>query len=91
MVPVIMSSFGFAWVLGSAAGKALEPFGQRAGTAAALLGVFQMSGAGVLVSITQRAGLSEAHLLMFHMLLLAPGLLFLWSAKGKRWHAAESQ
>ncbi|AMG30662.1 Bcr/CflA family drug resistance efflux transporter [Grimontia hollisae] len=89
MVPVFFASFGFAWVLGSAAGKALEPFGQRAGTAAALLGLFQMSGSGVLVSLTQRAGLSEPHLLVFHMLLLAPGLLLLWSSKGKRWHTAE--
>ncbi|WP_028024239.1 multidrug effflux MFS transporter [Enterovibrio calviensis] len=89
MVPVFMSSFGFAWVLGSSAGKALEPFGQRAGTAAALLGLFQMSGAGVLVSLTQRAGLSEPHLLVFHMLLVVPGLALLWSAAGKRWHTAE--
>ncbi len=89
MLPVIVSSFGFAWILGSAAGKALEPFGQHAGTAAALLGLFQMSGAGTLVSLTQRAGLSEPHLLVFHMLLLAPGLLILWSSAGKRWHTAE--
>ncbi|MEZ8143598.1 Bcr/CflA family drug resistance efflux transporter [Enterovibrio norvegicus FF-33] len=89
MVPVFLSSFGFAWVLGSSAGKALEPFGQRAGTAAALLGLFQMSGAGILVSLTQRAGLSEPHLLVFHMLLIAPGLAVLWSRAGKRWHTAE--
>ncbi|MDD1783516.1 multidrug effflux MFS transporter [Enterovibrio sp. ZSDZ35] len=89
MVPVFISSFGFAWVLGSAAGKALEPFGQRAGTAAALLGLFQMSGSGVLVSLSQRVGFSEPELLAFHMFLMIPGLLLLWSAKGKRWHVAE--
>ncbi len=45
-VAVFLSSVGFAWILGAAAGKALEPFGDRAGTTAALLGLFQMSGSG---------------------------------------------
>lgn len=89
MLPIFTSSFGFAWVLGSSAGAALAPFGQRAGTAAALLGLFQMSGAGLLVSITQRLALPPTLLLTFHMWLLLPGLIILWSRVGKRWHAAE--
>ncbi|MBV1839170.1 multidrug effflux MFS transporter [Photobacterium ganghwense] len=87
MVPIFMSSFGFAFVLGSAAGKALAPFGDRAGTAAALLGLFQMSGAGAMVSLTQRLDLSPPDLMVLQMFLLVPGLLILWSRLGKRWHA----
>ncbi|MBD8514782.1 multidrug effflux MFS transporter [Photobacterium sp. WH77] len=91
MVPIFMSSFGFAFVLGSAAGKALAPFGDRAGTAAAMLGLFQMSGAGLMVSLTQRMELSPPLLLTFQMLLLLPGLLILLSRKGRQWHPAPAQ
>ncbi|MCQ1060687.1 multidrug effflux MFS transporter [Photobacterium sp. DNB23_23_1] len=87
MAPIFMSSFGFAFVLGSAAGKALAPFGDRAGTAAALLGLFQMSGAGAMVSLTQRLGLSSPDLMVLQMWLLVPGLLLLWTKFGRRWHA----
>ena len=47
MGPVFLSSIGFAMILAPAAGMALAPFGHCAGTAAALLGLFQMSGSGV--------------------------------------------
>ncbi|MGR5066645.1 multidrug effflux MFS transporter [Photobacterium sp. DNB22_13_2] len=87
MTPIFMSSFGFAFVLGSSAGKALAPFGDRAGTAAALLGLFQMSGAGAMVSLTQRLGLSSPDLMVLQMWLLVPGLLLLWTKFGRRWHA----
>ncbi|PSW03439.1 multidrug effflux MFS transporter [Photobacterium lipolyticum] len=88
MGPIFMCSFGFAFVLGSSAGKALAPFGDRAGTAAALLGLFQMSGAGIMVSLTQRLDLTPPMLLTFQMWLLIPGLLILWSKLGHRWHGA---
>lgn len=87
MLPIFMSSFGFAFVLGSAAGKALAPFGDRAGTAAALLGLFQMSGAGVMVSLTQRLDLTPPNLMVLQMWLLIPGLIVLWTRLGRRWHA----
>ncbi|HIF9531267.1 TPA: multidrug effflux MFS transporter [Photobacterium damselae] len=90
MVPIFVSSFGFAFVLGSAAGKALAPFGDRAGTAAALLGLFQMSGAGAMVSLTQRLDLTPPYLMTLQMWLLIPGLLILVSKLGRRWHAAPS-
>ncbi|HIF9059500.1 TPA: multidrug effflux MFS transporter [Photobacterium damselae] len=90
MVPIFASSFGFAFVLGSAAGKALAPFGDRAGTAAALLGLFQMSGAGAMVSLTQRLDLTPPYLMTLQMWLLIPGLLILVSKLGRRWHAAPS-
>lgn len=89
MLPMFVSSFGFAWILGASAGKSLEPFCQRAGTAAALLGLFQMCGAGLLVSLTQRIGLSEPNLMVFHMLLIIPGLIVLWSSMSKPWYAIE--
>ncbi len=91
MLPIFFSSFGFAWVLGSAAGKALEPFGNKAGTAAALLGLFQMSGAGALVSLTQKIGLLEPQLLVLHLLFMLPSLLLLWSSVGKRLCAIDHQ
>ncbi|MGF1868489.1 multidrug effflux MFS transporter [Photobacterium indicum] len=87
MVPIFICSFGFAFVLGSSAGKALAPFGDRAGTAAALLGLFQMSGAGLMVSLTQRLDFTPPMLLTFQMWLVIPGLLILWSKVGRKWHA----
>lgn len=86
MLPIFICSFGFAFVLGSSAGKALAPFGDRAGTAAALLGLFQMSGAGLMVSLTQRLDFSPPILLTFQMWLVIPGLLILWSKVGRKWH-----
>ncbi|PSW03358.1 Bcr/CflA family drug resistance efflux transporter, partial [Photobacterium rosenbergii] len=62
------------------------PFGDRAGTAAALLGLFQMSGAGAMVSLTQRLGLSSPDLMVLQMWLLLPGLFLLWTKMGRRWH-----
>ncbi len=86
MVPIICSSVGFAWTLGSAAGQALAPFSDRAGTAAALLGLFQMSGSGALIGLMQRLDLSSTTLLTLLMLTLLPGLLILRSRLGQRWH-----
>lgn len=90
MVPIIASSVGFALVLGASAGKALAPFGDRAGTAAALLGLVQMSGAGLLVAIMQRSSLNDVNLLSVHMLLLLPALILLYSKYGKAWHLLKS-
>ncbi|SEG72506.1 multidrug effflux MFS transporter [Vibrio hangzhouensis] len=86
MIPVVMSSIGFALILGAAAGKALAPFGDKAGTAAALLGLFQMSGAGLLVGIMQRIGLDAPYMIALHMWLVLPALFILRSNVGKGWH-----
>ncbi|WP_446649101.1 multidrug effflux MFS transporter [Vibrio sp. DNB22_10_4] len=86
MVPVILSSIGFALILGAAAGKALAPFGDKAGTAAALLGLFQMSGAGLLVGLMQRAGLEAPYMIALQMWLVLPALFILKSKVGKDWH-----
>ncbi len=87
MLPIFISSVGFAWILGAAAGKALEPFGDKAGTAAALLGLFQMSGSGLLVGTLQRLSLDPQTLIAIHMWVLLPALVILFSKAGKNWHA----
>lgn len=77
MLPIFITSIGFAFTLGSAAGKALEPFSKQAGTASALIGLMQMSGAGLLVTITQMLNLSASLYVAFHMMLLLPMLILL--------------
>ena len=78
MGPVFLSSIGFAMILGSAAGMALAPFGHCAGTAAALLGLFQMSGSiGALMH-------DPLNQLALHMWLLLPPLLVLMTRQGRR-------
>ncbi|MGR5120140.1 multidrug effflux MFS transporter [Vibrio astriarenae] len=86
MLPVFIASTGFALILGAAAGQALAPFGDKAGTASALLGLFQMTGAGMLVTLTQGWFPQSSHHMVFLMLLSAPGLIILLTKQGKRWH-----
>ncbi|WP_165312649.1 multidrug effflux MFS transporter [Vibrio ziniensis] len=86
MLPIFFSSVGFAWILGSAAGKALAPFGDKAGTAAALLGLFQMSGAGLVVGTLQRLELEPQMMIALQMWIIAPALIILLSKAGKEWH-----
>ncbi|MGU3842966.1 Bcr/CflA family drug resistance efflux transporter, partial [Vibrio diabolicus] len=88
MLPIFMSSVGFAFILGAAAGKALEPFGDKAGTAAALLGLFQMSGSGLLVGTLQRLSLEPQTLIAIHMWVLLPALVVLFTKAGKNWHSS---
>jgi len=51
MGPVALLSIGFSMVLGAAASLALEPFPERAGTAAALLGAIQLGGGASLATL----------------------------------------
>ncbi|KAA0016886.1 multidrug effflux MFS transporter [Salinicola corii] len=51
MGPVAVLSVGFSMVLGAAASLALEPFPERAGTAAALLGAIQLGGGASLATL----------------------------------------
>ncbi|MGL5038107.1 MAG: multidrug effflux MFS transporter [Aeromonas sp.] len=85
MGPVFLSSIGFAMILGAAAGMALAPFGHCAGTAAALLGLFQMSGAGALVGLTGALIHDPLSQLALHMWLLLPPLLILMTRRGRSW------
>lgn len=84
MGPVFLSSIGFAMILGSAAGMALAPFGHCAGTAAALLGLFQMSGAGALVGLSGALLHNPLSQLALHMWLLLPPLVMLMTRHGRR-------
>ncbi|WP_368206189.1 multidrug effflux MFS transporter [Aeromonas sp. s5] len=84
MGPVFLSSIGFAMILGAAAGMALAPFGHCAGTAAALLGLFQMSGSGALVGFIGALMHDPLNQLALHMWLLLPPLLVLMTRQGRR-------
>lgn len=86
MLPILIAALGFALSLGSAAGMALSRFPKQAGTASALIGAMQMSGASVLVFLTQYLSLSTPWLIAFHLLLLAPLWLILMSKKAHTLH-----
>lgn len=51
MIPVFISSTGVSFVFAVSNAGALAPFGERAGTASALLGFFQMTGASLMVAL----------------------------------------
>lgn len=86
MLPILIAGLGFALSLGSAAGMALSRFPKQAGTASALIGAMQMSGASLLVFLTQYLGLSTPWLIAFHLLLLTPLWLILMSKKAHTLH-----
>lgn len=58
MLPVAVLTVGFSLALGSALSLALEPFGDRAGTAAAVYGLFQMSGSAVIATLLLDSGVA---------------------------------
>ncbi|WP_419147706.1 multidrug effflux MFS transporter [Pseudoalteromonas 'SMAR'] len=88
VLPMYLASIGFAFTLGAAAGKALSGFAKQAGTASALIGVLQMSGAGVLATLTQPLGLTAPMQLALHLLLVIPFLLLLASERRHQLHSA---
>ncbi|MCW3172092.1 multidrug effflux MFS transporter [Shewanella subflava] len=53
MLPMMLLCVGFAILLGPATSMALSGFGERAGTATAMLGCIQMSGASILTALIQ--------------------------------------
>ncbi|TKB50758.1 multidrug effflux MFS transporter [Ferrimonas aestuarii] len=69
MVPVFTASVGFCFVIATCSGSALAPFGDRAGTAAALLGLFQMTGSAIIVGVLAMTGLSTVMQLSILMIL----------------------
>lgn len=86
MIPMYIASIGFAFTLGAAAGKALSGFPKQAGTASALIGVMQMSGAGVLAFSSQQLLLDAPVQLALHLLIAAPFLLILTSKLKEKVH-----
>ncbi|NOU52438.1 multidrug effflux MFS transporter [Pseudoalteromonas sp. JBTF-M23] len=88
MLPMYIASVGFAFSLGSAAGKALSGFAKQAGTASALIGVMQMSGAGILALLTQQLHLTAPYQLALHLLLVTPFLFALLGKNKQTLHSA---
>ncbi|PVZ71731.1 multidrug effflux MFS transporter [Pelagibaculum spongiae] len=69
MGPVFTASVGFATMMAVCAGNALAPFGDRAGTASALLGLFQMTGAAIVVACLAGSQMLAVEQLSLMMLL----------------------
>ncbi|MDN3376960.1 MULTISPECIES: multidrug effflux MFS transporter [unclassified Pseudoalteromonas] len=86
MLPILIAALGFALSLGSAAGMALSHFPKQAGTASALIGLMQMSGAGVLVILTQVLPFNAPQFIAFHLLLLLPLWIILITRKADIYH-----
>ena len=61
MLPMLLLCIGFALLLGPATSMALSAFGERAGTASALLGCIQMTGAALLTGLLQQTGLTAPY------------------------------
>lgn len=72
MLPIMISSLGFSFLMGACAGQALAPFGEKAGSASALLGFVQMSGSAVIVYLLQLLPLNEAEQMALLMLSIIP-------------------
>jgi DHA1 family bicyclomycin/chloramphenicol resistance-like MFS transporter len=63
--------------MGACAGQALAPFGEKAGSASALLGFMQMSGSAVIVYLLQSLPINEAEQLTLLMLSVIP-VFIIW-------------
>lgn len=83
MFPVMFSSIGFSLVMGTCAGQALAPFGDKAGTASALLGFIQMSGSAVIVGLVQLLLITLSEQIALLMLSILP-LLVIWLMPGAK-------
>ncbi|WP_105901352.1 multidrug effflux MFS transporter [Vibrio gangliei] len=87
MLPMALLCIGFAFLLGPATSMALSGFGERAGTAAAMLGFIQMSGASLLAALIQQTPLSAPYAAMVVMAGGATVLLAVMKMKRMNaWH-----
>ncbi|MCH4295219.1 multidrug effflux MFS transporter [Shewanella sp. 3B26] len=87
MLPMMLLCIGFAFLLGPATSMALAPFGERAGTATAMLGFIQMSGASVITALVQLTPLEAPLAIGLTMGVLALLLLFVMMLPGLgHWH-----
>lgn len=75
MLPVAVLTVGFSLALGSALSLALEPYPDRAGTAAAVFGQFQMSGSALIATLLLGQGMSPQLAMALIGALLAGPLL----------------
>ncbi len=69
MGPVFCGNVGFCFIFAICGGSALKPFGQEAGTASALMGLFQMTGASVIVGLLQLLPITGTQVLAILMCL----------------------
>ena len=87
MLPMMLLCIGFALLLGPATSMALSAFGERAGTASAMLGCIQMSGAAILAGLIQQTGLSAPYAVIILMGGLSLILLFMMvMPQFNHWH-----
>ncbi|KII75702.1 multidrug effflux MFS transporter [Vibrio renipiscarius] len=90
MLPIFLSSIGFAFILGASATKALAPFPEQAGTAAAMLGLIQLSGSGIIAIAIQSLGLMSPDLISLQLWLTIPALIIICSKKGLVLHPKQN-
>ena len=87
MMPMLLLCIGFALLLGPATSMALSGFGERAGTATAMLGCMQMSGAALLTGLVQLTDLTAPYA---NVLMLCGGasilLLAMAATRLGHWH-----
>ncbi|MCL1056590.1 multidrug effflux MFS transporter [Shewanella gelidimarina] len=87
MLPMMLLCIGFALLLGPATSMALSAFGERAGTATAMLGFIQMSGASLLTAIVQQTSLPAPYAVAVIMGGLAIILLAMMAmSRFDHWH-----
>ncbi|WDE12478.1 multidrug effflux MFS transporter [Thalassomonas haliotis] len=77
MLPIMICSTGVSLLAGTCSGQALSPFGDNAGSASALLGFLQMSGAAVLVALLQLLPLNAPQQMALLILAILP-IYALW-------------
>ncbi|ABM01651.1 drug resistance transporter, Bcr/CflA family protein [Shewanella amazonensis SB2B] len=91
MLPMMLLCVGFAFLLGPATSMALAPFGERAGTATALLGFIQMSGASVITALVQLTPMTAPYAIGYTMGGLALVLLaIMLMPRFGHWHQEPS-
>lgn len=87
MLPMMLLCIGFALLLGPATSMALAGFGERAGTATAILGFIQMSGASVIAASIQQTQLDAPLAVAAVLGVLASGFLIVMMLnRFSRWH-----
>ncbi|ABV34867.1 drug resistance transporter, Bcr/CflA subfamily [Shewanella sediminis HAW-EB3] len=87
MLPMMLLCIGFALLLGPATSMALAAFGERAGTATAILGFIQMSGASLLTGLVQQTDLPAPYAVALVMGTLAITLLTMMAMpRFDNWH-----
>ncbi|WP_372881354.1 multidrug effflux MFS transporter [Psychromonas sp.] len=87
MLPMMLLCIGFALLLGPATSMALSGFSERAGTAAAMLGCIQMSGAALLAGLLQQTSLNAPYAVILLMGGGAVGLLVVMlMPRFNHWH-----